>query len=205
MRGRKCGDRTGRSPRFHVGQVSSENLQSRSIASVTVRLHDNLHILVERYQEAQKAFHGKLPELTAQHLRNIGLADSEQADGLHLFEAASFQDGVNLEYQLRLDQMLFRVRHTDVLEHIAASEFVSLLVTHGFLPLAIRSASRSRCLINSMSWRGVSRPVFDFFGKACRTYTLPACLNVYTARNVGVGTVVRTRERSAAFEILEPV
>ena len=55
-----------------------------------MRLHDNFHILVERYQEAQQAFHGKLSELTAQHLRNIGLADSEQAGGLYLFEAARF-------------------------------------------------------------------------------------------------------------------
>ena len=56
----------------------SENLQGRGAISARVRLHDNCHILVERYQEAQKAFHGKLPELTAQHLRNIGLAESEQ-------------------------------------------------------------------------------------------------------------------------------
>ena len=47
-------------------------------------------ILVEGYQETQKAFHGKLPELAAQHLRNIGLTDSEQGSGLHLFQAASF-------------------------------------------------------------------------------------------------------------------
>jgi hypothetical protein len=60
------------------------------VFSVAVRLHDNFHILVERYQEAQKAFHGKLTELTAQHLRNIGLAVSEQAGGLYLFEAARF-------------------------------------------------------------------------------------------------------------------
>ena len=70
--------------------LHSENLQGWGVVSVTVRLHDNFHILVERYQEAQKAFHGKLPELTAQHLRNIGLADSEQAGGLYLFEAAIF-------------------------------------------------------------------------------------------------------------------
>jgi len=65
-------------------------LQGGGVVSVTVRLHDNLHILVERHQEAQQAFHEKLPELTAQHLRNIGLADSEQAGGLYLFEAAIF-------------------------------------------------------------------------------------------------------------------
>ncbi len=69
---------------------SSENLQGRGVVFVTVRLHDNLHVLVERHEKAQQAFHGKLPELTAQHLRNIGLADSEQAGGLYLFEAAIF-------------------------------------------------------------------------------------------------------------------
>ena len=68
----------------------SENLQRRGVVSATVRFHDDLHVLVERYQEAQKAFHGKLPELTAQHLGNIGLPDSEQPGGLYLLEAASF-------------------------------------------------------------------------------------------------------------------
>jgi hypothetical protein len=53
------------------------------VVSATVRLHDNFHILIECYQEAQQAFYGKLAELAAQHFRNIGLADSEQAGGLH--------------------------------------------------------------------------------------------------------------------------
>src|ERR1700691_4071223 len=69
---------------------SSENLQGRGVVSAMVRLHHNFHILVERDQEAQQAFHGELAELTAQHLRNIGLADSEQAGGLPLFEATTF-------------------------------------------------------------------------------------------------------------------
>src|ERR1039457_3776564 len=80
--------------------------------------------------------------------------------------------------------MLFRVRHTDIPEHIASSDLVSFLVAHRFLSLAICAASGSRCLMNSTSRRGVSRPVFDFFWKALRTYTQPAYLNVYTARNV---------------------
>jgi hypothetical protein len=111
--------------------ASSEDLQGRGVVSAAVRLYDNLHILVERHQEAQQSFHGKLAELAAQQLRYIGLADSEQRGGLDLFQAASFHDGVDLEYKLRLDQMLFRIRHTEILEHIAASRFVSLLVTHG--------------------------------------------------------------------------
>jgi len=109
-------------------------------------LYDNLHVLVERHEEAQKAFHGKLPEFTAQHLRYIGLADSEQAGGLDLFQAAFFHDRVYLKYKLRLDQMLFRIRHIDILEHIAAADFISLLAAHGFTSFAICSALLSRCL-----------------------------------------------------------
>jgi hypothetical protein len=53
-----------------------------------MRFHDNLDILIERHQEAQQAFDGELAELAAQHLRDIGLADSEQISGFHLLEAA---------------------------------------------------------------------------------------------------------------------
>jgi hypothetical protein len=65
-------------------------LQGRSVFPVTVRLYHDLHILIEGHQEAQKALNGKLPELTAQHLRDIGLADSEQLSGLDLFRPRSF-------------------------------------------------------------------------------------------------------------------
>jgi hypothetical protein len=78
-------------------------LQGWGVVSVTVRLHDNLHILIERHEEAQKALNRKLPELAAQHLRYIGLTHSEQIGSLHLFQAAIFHDGVDLEYELRLD------------------------------------------------------------------------------------------------------
>jgi hypothetical protein len=46
-----------------------------------VGLYHDPHILIERHQEAEQAFHGKLPELTAQHLGNIGLPDSKQVRG----------------------------------------------------------------------------------------------------------------------------
>ncbi len=53
-----------------------------------MRFHNNLDILIERHQEAQQAFDRELAELSAQHLRYIGLADSEQISGLDLLEAA---------------------------------------------------------------------------------------------------------------------
>jgi len=50
--------------------------------SVLMRSYDDLYILVERNQETQKAFHGELTELAAQHLRDIRLPDAEQRGGL---------------------------------------------------------------------------------------------------------------------------
>src|SRR5271157_154658 len=94
--------RKARPPRHPPHIVSSEDLQGWGVVSVTVRLHHNLHILIERHQEAQKALNGKLPELTAQHLRYIGLADSEQLGGLDLSQAAIFHDPVDFEHKLRL-------------------------------------------------------------------------------------------------------
>jgi hypothetical protein len=52
-------------------------VQGRRVACVTVRLYDNLDILIERHREAEKTFDGKLTELAAQHLRYIGLANAK--------------------------------------------------------------------------------------------------------------------------------
>jgi hypothetical protein len=110
----------------------SEDLQGRSVVSITVRLYDDLHILIEGYEKAQKSLNGKLPELAAQHFGYIGLTDAEQIGGLDLFQSAFFQDSVDLEHKLRLDQMFLCIGHADVLEHVAASGFVSFLA-HDFI------------------------------------------------------------------------
>jgi hypothetical protein len=73
-------------PKYPVLTVS-KNLQRRSIPRVAVRLHDDLHILIKRHEEAQKALNGKLPELAAQHLPYIGLANSEQTVPPHAVAA----------------------------------------------------------------------------------------------------------------------
>ena len=70
--------------------------------------HHNLHVLIQRHQKTQQALDRELPELSAQHLGDIGLADSKQLGGRCLREAALFQDGVNLENQVRFDQMLLQ-------------------------------------------------------------------------------------------------
>jgi hypothetical protein len=105
----------------------SEDLQGGSVFPIVMWLYHDLYILIERYEEAQKALNGKLPELTSQHLGNVGLADAEQLGGLNLFETALFHDGIDLEYKLRFNEVLLRIRHTNVLEHIATPEFISLL------------------------------------------------------------------------------
>jgi hypothetical protein len=137
-------------------------MQGRGVVSPTVWLDDNLHVVIEPNEKTQQALDGKLPELPTQHLRDIRLLDTEQLGGLSLFKSAAFHYAVNLEHKLSLDQMLFRMRNAEILEYVPASNLVSLFA-HDFLPLAIFSALRKRCSISSISRRGVSRPVFDFF------------------------------------------
>jgi hypothetical protein len=130
-----------------------------------MRLYQDFNILIECHEKAKKALHGKLPELSAQHLGDIGLADAEQIGRLDLFQAALFHERINLENKLRLNEVLVRIQHSEILEHVPAAAFVPLFA-HGSLSFAICSASRSRCLTSSMFRRDVSRPVFDFFWKA---------------------------------------
>src|ERR1017187_2341265 len=106
--------------------------------------YDDLNILIERHQKTQKTLHGELAEFPAQHLGHVGLADAQQTGHLDLFQAARLSDRVDFEYELGFDQMLFRIRHAEILEHITASDFVSFSA-HRSLSCAILSASRSRC------------------------------------------------------------
>jgi len=89
-----------------------------------VGLYDDLHVLIEGDEEAQKALHGELAEVAAQHPGDIGLPGAEQGGGLDLFQAALFHDRIDLENQLCLDQVLFGVGQAEVFEDVAASYFV---------------------------------------------------------------------------------
>ena len=44
------------------------DLQGWRVLGVTMRLDDDLDILIERHEKTQKALNGELPELAAQHL-----------------------------------------------------------------------------------------------------------------------------------------
>jgi hypothetical protein len=43
-------------------------LQGGGVFSVVVGLYDDLHVVIEGDEEAQKALHGELAEVAAQHL-----------------------------------------------------------------------------------------------------------------------------------------
>jgi hypothetical protein len=106
-------------------------VQSGGLAPPAVRLDDDLHVLIQRDKESQKAFHGKLAELSAQHFRNIGLFDTQEITSLGLFETALFDDRVNFEDELGFDQMFLGIRNPEILEYVPATCLVSLL-THDF-------------------------------------------------------------------------
>jgi len=56
---------------------SPEDLQGGSVFSVVVGLYEDLHVLIEGDEEAQRALHGELAEVAPQQLGDIGLADAE--------------------------------------------------------------------------------------------------------------------------------
>jgi hypothetical protein len=131
-------------------------VQSRSVVSVPVRLHDDFNILIKRDEEAQKALNRKLPKFATQHLGNVGLLNAKKIASLRLLQPAAFHDRVDFENQLRLHQVLFGVRQANIFEHIPAPVFVYPL-PHLSRSFAIRSASRRRRSINSISRRGAQR------------------------------------------------
>jgi len=61
------------------GARPSEDLQGGGVFSVVVGLYDDVHVLIESDEEAQKALHGKLAGVAAQHLGDIGLGIPNRA------------------------------------------------------------------------------------------------------------------------------
>jgi hypothetical protein len=124
-----------------------------------MRLDNDLYVLPERHQEPQQPLNRELPEVTAQHLGNVGLLDPEQLGGLNLLEPALLHQGVDLVDELRLDQVFLGIGKAEISEDIPAPHFVSIfffvMVAHLF---TMRSASRNGRLISSISALGVSRP-----------------------------------------------
>ena len=117
-------------------------MQSRWMLPATMRPDHDLDILIQRHQESKQTLDGKQPELTTQHHGNIGLADAKQRSGLHLLQAAPFQHGIDFEDQLRLDEMLRRVRQAEILEDIPASNLICFCWT----PPVNTGKGRAPCL-----------------------------------------------------------
>jgi hypothetical protein len=90
-----------------------------------MRLDQDFNILIERHEKAQKAFHGKLPELSAQHFRNIGLADAKETSRFNLLQAALSYERVDLENKLCLDEVLVRILRAQILEQGPTGGFAS--------------------------------------------------------------------------------
>jgi hypothetical protein len=49
---------------------ASEDLQGGGVFSVVVGLYDDVHVVIEGDEEAQKALHGELREVAARHGRS---------------------------------------------------------------------------------------------------------------------------------------
>lgn len=81
--------------------------------------------LLERHHKTQQPPNRKPSEMTAQHFRCFRLLETEQIRGLGLFHAPPFQDAVDPEHQLRLNEALLSVGHAYVFENVPAPDFAS--------------------------------------------------------------------------------
>jgi len=123
-------------------KADSGDVQGCDVITAATGLYDDFYVVIQSDEETEQSLDGELAELTAKHFGNIGLFDAEQRGSFRLFQSTAFEDGVDLEHELGLDQMFFRVGNTEISEHISTSGFVSLLF-HVFLSLEISSAWRS--------------------------------------------------------------
>jgi len=78
-----CGRATEieRKLRYAAPARTSRDVQRRWFFSVSVRLDDDLYVLIERNKKAEKPLDGKLAEVTTEHLGYIGLADANMGIG----------------------------------------------------------------------------------------------------------------------------
>ena len=122
--------------------LHSKHMQGWRVLRITMRFYQDFNVLIECHEKAKKALHGKLPELSAQHLGDIGLADAEEIGRLDLFQAPFFHERVDFENKLRLNEVLVRIRQAEILEHVPAAVFVSLLAHRALFGFRVLGNSR---------------------------------------------------------------
>ena len=66
-----------------------------------MRLHHDFNVLSERDEKPHQPFDGELPEISAEHLRHVGLPDTEKSSCFRLLEIAGFHQSVDLVDQLK--------------------------------------------------------------------------------------------------------
>ena len=96
-----------------------------------MRSYDDFNVIIESHEEPQQALDRELPELAAEHLGDIGLGHAEQLARFDLLQAAILENSVDFVDELRLDQVLFGVRHTQVLEFNHVAQLEEAFALHG--------------------------------------------------------------------------
>src|SRR5580765_3388012 len=112
--------------------------------------HDDFDVLPKGDEKTKQPLNRELPEIAAQHFRNVRLLDAKQLCRVDLLQTTRLHEAANLVDELGLDEVFLGIRQSDIGKNVAASDLIGDLL-HGSSPCAILSASRRRCSISFIS------------------------------------------------------
>lgn len=104
------------------------------MTGLLVRPHPDLNVAIERREKRHQPVDGIFPEAAFEHARDFRLGDAHALAGRRLCQLAFLHEPVNLDHDLRLEEMRLGVGQPDVGEDVAASDFEFDLAGHDFQP-----------------------------------------------------------------------
>lgn len=85
------------------------------------RAHGDFHVSTQSREKFHEASNGKVTRAISHQQRDLGLTHSENFGDLNLCHAAVFQNRIDLECKLGLEQFLFGIGKTQVCKDVSAA------------------------------------------------------------------------------------
>jgi hypothetical protein len=85
--------------------------------------HHNLNVTVKGSKKAHQPINGIFTECSFEHSRYFGLANSHKLSSLGLGKFTLISKTIYLRHDLRLKEMCFRIRQTQIRENVLTTSY----------------------------------------------------------------------------------